>query len=394
MKNHARNALIALLALMFILSMIRFAKATSPPTMNLPGAVNARYHYHGATSYWDITLSSVLPGYDVTNGLYVGWCCDETFTINNDATLTGVKLYSSYDTADPYTHNVDPGDWNKVNYIINNKQGTPDDVQTAIWHYINSGGGTIDAAVTAMINAADANGGFVPTHGQLLAVVLYLANSQTTFIEVTVPTVQLTVTSAYDTPTPTSGSYTPGDGITVSVTPIVAGPTGTQYVCTGWTGTGSVPASGTATTVTFAITQDSSITWNWKTQYYLTVSSAYDSPTGAGWYDSGTSHTFSISPTAISGGVKYIFLGWSSSDPNEYAGPLTSSSVTMNNAITETAKWLKTGPPSVGGEWAPITLQVMSPISAVQLVATWIALALIAAASAFAAYRRWFKKHW
>jgi hypothetical protein len=51
-------------------------------------------------------------------------------------------------------------------------------------------------------------------------------------------------------------------------------------------------------------------------------------------------------------------------------------------------------PAAVGGEWAPITLQTLTPINAVQLLAPWIALALIAAASTVAAYRRLFKKHW
>jgi hypothetical protein len=73
-----------------------------------------------------------------------------------------------------------------------------------------------------------------------------------------------TVSSPYDSPTPTSGWFNDGTNITETVTSPVAGPTGTQYVCTGWTGTGSVPASGTATSVTFTITQPSSITWLWE----------------------------------------------------------------------------------------------------------------------------------
>jgi len=51
-------------------------------------------------------------------------------------------------------------------------------------------------------------------------------------------------------------------------------------------------------------------------------------------------------------------------------------------------------PVSVGGEWSPITLQALNPINPLQLVGPWIALALIAAASTLAGYRRFFKKHW
>jgi hypothetical protein len=47
--------------------------------------------------------------------------------------------------------------------------------------------------------------------------------------------------------------------------------------------------------------------------------------------------------------------------------------------------------PSVGGEWAPITMQVLNPVNALSLV-PWIILALMAAASALFAYRRIFRK--
>ena len=462
MKQQARNALIALLALMFILSITRLAKAVGPSINLPPGTVNATFNYPGSNSYWSTTLSNVPSGYDVTNAIYVGWCCDETFTINNGATL-GVKLYSSYDPLDPYTHNVDPGDWNKVNYIINNKQGTADDVQAAIWHYIDSNGGNqADPDVIAMEADADANGGsFVPTPGQLLAVVLYKEGSQTTFIEVIVPAqnVQLTTTSAYDSPTPTSGSYTPGTSITASVTPIVAGPAGTQYVCTGWTGTGSV-VSGTGTSVTFTITQDSSITWNWKTQYLFTVASAHDTPAplavGSYWIDSGNLVSESVTTPADQVGLmRYRCIGYTGTGDLAGGGLTSSVSFHITQPTSVTFNWVaqyyltvKTDPPgvatlagegwydasatptltaplvsgkynftcwyvdgvyqgtanvitvpmsaprtaiayywnAVGGEWAPI--------STVRLVTPWIALALLAVATAGAASHRLFKKHW
>jgi uncharacterized repeat protein (TIGR02543 family) len=78
----------------------------------------------------------------------------------------------------------------------------------------------------------------------------------------------LTVTSPYGSPTPASGWFDAGTPITTSVgSPVAA--TIVQYVCTGWTGTGSVPASGAATSVQFTIDQPSTVTWNWATQFYL-----------------------------------------------------------------------------------------------------------------------------
>jgi hypothetical protein len=76
----------------------------------------------------------------------------------------------------------------------------------------------------------------------------------------------LTVISAHDSPTPISGWFDSGSTISASVTSPVSADSGTQYLCTGWTGTGSVPASGTTTSLNFTITQLSSISWNWKTQ--------------------------------------------------------------------------------------------------------------------------------
>jgi len=42
-----------------------------------------------------------------------------------------------------------------------------------------------------------------------------------------------------------------------------------QYLCTGWVGTGSVPASGPGTNLNFTITGDSTIIWQWSTNYWV-----------------------------------------------------------------------------------------------------------------------------
>src|SRR5262249_30012248 len=71
-----------------------------------------------------------------------------------------------------------------------------------------------------------------------------------------------TVTSSQDTPTPASGWFNATSTITELVTsPVLVG-AGVQYITTGWTGTGSVPATGTSNSVSFTINAASSITWN------------------------------------------------------------------------------------------------------------------------------------
>jgi hypothetical protein len=155
------------------------------------------------------------------------------------------------------------------------------------------------------------------------------------------PSIQfyLTVTSAYDSPSPSSGWFDSGTNITESVTSPASGGTGVQYVCTGWNGTGSVPASGAASSVTFAIDANSTITWNWKTQYYLTVTSAYDSPSpSSGWFDSGTDITESVtSPTFGGSGTQYVCTGWSGSGSVPASG--TASSVTFTISASSSIAW-------------------------------------------------------
>jgi len=147
----------------------------------------------------------------------------------------------------------------------------------------------------------------------------------------------LTVYSPYGSPTPTSGWFDAGTSIIASVNSPVDGPTGTRYVCTGWTGTGSVPSSGTDTTTTFTINEPSSITWNWKTQYYLMVNTypaGLDSPTGEGWYDSGvTVHVSTAQYANVTAETsRYRFDHWDGA-----TGDYSDATVVMDGAKTATA---------------------------------------------------------
>ncbi len=94
------------------------------------------------------------------------------------------------------------------------------------------------------------------------------SNTTATSVTVTQPTTvtaaysaqyYLTVVSAYSSPVPTSGWYANGASISAYISSPSSG-----YYCSGWSGTGSVPASGSVTVVpTFAITAPSTLTWNW-----------------------------------------------------------------------------------------------------------------------------------
>jgi hypothetical protein len=161
----------------------------------------------------------------------------------------------------------------------------------------------------------------------------------------------LTVNSTYDSPNPTSGWYQENASIAASVTSVVSGPTGTRYLCTGWTGTGSVPSSGGNSSFSFVINQSSRITWSWKTRYLLTVSTSPDglnpqptrTPSGENasadswWYDAAIRVT--LSAQMVDG---YAFTHWSVDGASQGSGT-DPVSVTMNVPHTATAYYTSNG---------------------------------------------------
>ncbi|NCC51572.1 MAG: choice-of-anchor D domain-containing protein, partial [Spartobacteria bacterium] len=90
---------------------------------------------------------------------------------------------------------------------------------------------------------------------------------------------------------------------------------GVRYACTGWTGTGDVPTNGTTNTVTFLFTTDSTLTWQWKTQYLLTQESTGGYVYGlvSGWKDQGWIFDLTARPTN-----GYLFAHWLTN--GSYAG--------------------------------------------------------------------------
>jgi len=161
--------------------------------------------------------------------------------------------------------------------------------------------------------------------------------------------------SGYGSPSPTSGWFDASSSITASVTSPWSGPTGTRYVCTGWTGTGSVPPSGTGSSVTFTITQSSSITWNWVTQYYLTVRtdpSGIAIIPGEGWYNA--SKSVSLSAPSVSG---YTFLNWNVDGASQGSG-VSSITVNMNAPHTATAHYAII-PPSLSVSISPLSASIL-----------------------------------
>ncbi len=132
------------------------------------------------------------------------------------------------------------------------------------------------------------------------------------------------------------GWYNTGATATASLSSItVADQSDTRRIFTAWSG----DTSGTATTSN-PITMDGpkTATANWKTQYYLTVTSSMGNPTGQGWYDAGATATINVEPLASNGSDTRIILNWRGTGGG-YTGAEVSSTITVNGAVVEEAIW-------------------------------------------------------
>jgi parallel beta-helix repeat protein len=108
-----------------------------------------------------------------------------------------------------------------------------------------------------------------------------------------------------------------------------------QYVWTSTTGLSSFQ-NGSITAKS-----DGSISGNYKTQYYLTITSTYDSPTQAsGWFDAGENITVSVtSPVSGLTGIRYVCTGWVGSGDAPAIGTNATVSCTINQPSTIAWTW-------------------------------------------------------
>ncbi|HKL21571.1 MAG TPA: hypothetical protein VJ904_07175, partial [Tichowtungia sp.] len=161
---------------------------------------------------------------------------------------------------------------------------------------------------------------------------------------------ELTVDTVYGTPSPVKGAtvYESGSVVTCSVpgmvstggfmTPVI------RYQCTGWTGTGSVPASGTTNEVVVTMNDDSSITWTWEPlDAILSVSSwAGGSPSpsvGNKSYPIGTEVTCSVQNAVTEDGIRYECSGWSGTGSVPASGTTNTVVVTIGETSMITWGW-------------------------------------------------------
>ncbi len=169
----------------------------------------------------------------------------------------------------------------------------------------------------------------------------------------------LTVASALGTPSPATGTnaYPRGTTLTCAMTdsPINIGVLSTQYLCTGWSGSGDIPTSGSTTnTGEIMLLSDSSITWQWVTNVYLDVqTNGNGSVDNTGWFQQHSAVTVTATAAEYN-----AFTGWTG-DTN---GCNISSNVLTIDQLSEPR-----GPITANFESTDRTLDVTSTYAATNI---------------------------
>ncbi len=180
---------------------------------------------------------------------------------------------------------------------------------------------------------------------------------------------QLVVRSDYGNPTPAVGTsfYYSGAVVNAFVERSVFGSPGEIYICTGWTGTGSVgffdtnpetgqtyfKQTGPEVNITFVIRNsdpnsgapyNNTLTWNWERRYYLKVVNPAGMPraipsAGSTPVPAGSTLTASVPPSSEMGpGLRVFCLGFRGTGAVPAEG--TTSSVTITMTEPSTIEWV------------------------------------------------------
>jgi parallel beta-helix repeat protein len=289
-----------------------------------------------AFSYGSNVYCSVLDS-PVPNGVTTQYCCTGwrgTGSVPTNGTSTNVAIVLT---------NSSSIVWNwQTQYLFTATAGLNGDViATNGWY--DQGSNVVAFAVASNGYHFAFWSNDVPVSGQTsnpVTLSMSQARSITAIFEANMNLYALVVTSPFGIVTPNRGTnyFTYGSNVECAVLDSpVAGGAGTQYVGKGWTGTGSVPAAGTNTNVVVTLVGDSSLTWNWKTQYLFTATTALGGvvvPSNA-WCDAST-------PLSVTGvpNTGYRFAQWSGDDVPTNKLRDNPLSLTMGAPRTVTAQFV------------------------------------------------------
>ncbi|MBA4388851.1 MAG: hypothetical protein C0404_12785, partial [Verrucomicrobia bacterium] len=123
------------------------------------------------------------------------------------------------------------------------------------------------------------------------------------------PVVRLEVISQFGMASPPVGTnwFASNSLVVCEITNSIMNGT-TQTACRGWTGTACVPALGTGSMTSFRLGTNSTIAWQWTTNFWLGLTMATNGTTSvpAGWYETGTVQFVTAVPSNY-----HHFVRWS-----------------------------------------------------------------------------------
>ncbi len=155
---------------------------------------------------------------------------------------------------------------------------------------------------------------------------------------ISLPSFTLSITNApsgVPTTIPGSGLYVTGSQVTLAAPDPVNIDSSNRYRFDHWTVDAStVPGN----PITVTMNANHNAVANYVRQYLLTVNNGgHGTASGQNWYDTGSTATFSISPTTVPGtaGTQYVYTAWS----GDSSATTASASINMNGPKTVTAQW-------------------------------------------------------
>jgi hypothetical protein len=274
-RNKMKKIFSALCAFV-LFSMLILPKYVSAATLQTNVEFNAtatvRYSdwLDGSNSTLDIHVSDLPENVEFSNGVYSGWCIQPRMTglLHGESAV----IYSSLSSALPSDLASLP--WHKINYVLNHKvrgEGKSDleffkDVQTAIWLLVGDDNPEFGISPEAqkMVDDANANSGYMPGDGDIVAFIVYsdgISLTKDDFVQEVIIEVVLHLLPT-ETPTPTATlTITPTSTTSTPTETVTTTPSPTETVTMTPSPTETVPPTSTSPTPTETLTITSTSTF-------------------------------------------------------------------------------------------------------------------------------------
>jgi len=139
-----------------------------------------------------------------------------------------------------------------------------------------------------------------------------------------------------------AGWYRQADTVTISVDTLITFGDTTQFVFTGWDGSGQGSYTGENYTANIIINEPIFENAQWTTQHFVALNSLFGDPVGEGWYDEGDTVEIKIDTLVyLNENTRLKFNSWEASGSGSYSGTSAVANIFINGPIIENATWDK-----------------------------------------------------